>query len=191
MTVADGEIVAKVLGGDAGAYALLFRKYGRVVHALALARTTRREAAAEVTRRTFEAAYAGLESLPAGTSFRQVLLATAKEQASAYVRDNGRSMQMLRVGSREAKRLSGALHLPTVMGSLPKPDAALVLLEVLGRLPPTYEVPMLLHHIEGMAVPEIAEVTGQTAAEVRTALDGGRRLFERELRHGLEMAGQA
>jgi DNA-directed RNA polymerase specialized sigma24 family protein len=75
------------------------------------------------------------------------------------------------------------------MGGLPKPDAALVLLEVLGRLPPTYEVPMLLHHIEGMAAAEIAEVTGQTPAEVRTALDGGRRLFERELRHGLEMAG--
>ena len=40
-----------------------------------------------------------------------------------------------------------------------------------------------------MSYDEIAEATGVAAAEVRTALDGGRRLFERELKHGLEMAG--
>lgn len=189
MTIADGEVVARVLGGDAEAWALLFRKYGRLVHALALARTTRRESAAEVTRRVFEKAYERLETMPPEVPFRQFLLNVAREESALHVRDHGRSMQMLRVGSREAKRVSGALHLRTVLADLRPEDAALVLLEVLGRLPPTYEVPMLLHYLEGMGAADIAAVTGQTAAEVRTAMDGGRRLFERELRHGLEQAG--
>ena len=185
---ADGEVVARVIAGDTEAYALLFRRYARMVHAIALARTTRRQAAADLTRSVFEKAYAGLDRIPTGTTFRQYLLATLNESASAYVRDHGRSMQMLRVGSREAKRASGALELRKVMSDLKGEDAALVLLEVLGRLPPTYEVPFLLRHLEGMTVLEISETTGLSAGEVRTALDGGRRLFERELRHGLELA---
>ena len=189
MPIADTEVVARVLGGDAEAFTHLFRKYARTVHALALARTTRREAAAGVTRKVFEAAYERLESKPPEVPFRSFLLGVAREESAAYVRDHGRSMQMLRVGSREAKRVGGGLHLGTVMKDLRKEDAALVLLEVLGRLPQTYEVPMLLHYIEGMGAAGIAEVTDQTAAEVRTSLDGGRRLFERELRHGLESAG--
>lgn len=189
MAVADGEAVARVLGGDAGAYALLFQKYGRMVHALALARTTRRPAAADLTRRVFEKAYERLETVPEGASFRAFLLSVLQEEAAAYVRDHGRSLQMLRVGSREAKRASGALDLRKVMADLRGEDGALVLLEVAGRLPPAYEVPFLLRYLEGMRTAEIAEVTGQTAAEVRTAVDGGRRLFERELRHGLELAG--
>jgi RNA polymerase sigma-70 factor (ECF subfamily) len=188
-SVADGEVIARVLGGDTEAFAVLFHKYGRMVHALALARTTRRQAAAELTRKVFERAYADLEHMPAGVTFRQFLLAVLNESASSYVRDHGRSMQMLRVGSREAKRASGALELRRVLADLKGEDAALVLLEVLGRLPPTYEVPFLLRHLEGMAAPEIAEVTGSPVAEVRAALDGGRRLFERELRRGLEAAG--
>jgi len=189
MAIADGDVVARVLGGDAEAFALLFQKYGRMVHALALARTTRRPAAAEVTRKVFEKAYARLDAMPEGTAFRPFLLSILLEEAGAYVRDHGRSLQMLRVGSREAKRAGGALDLRKVMADLRGEDGALVLLEVAGRLPPAYEVPFLLHYLEGMGTAEIAEVTGQNAVETRTALDGGRRLFERELRHGLERAG--
>ena len=189
MSISDGEVVARVLGGDAEAYASLFHKYARMVHALALARTTRREAAAAITRRVFEAVYARLETMPEGMRFPQFLFSVLHEEISAYVRDHGRSMQMLRVGSREAKRIGAALDLRTVMRDLRGEEGALVLFEVLGRLPPTYEAPFLLRYMEGMGAAEIAEVTGQTIAEVRTTLDAGRRLFERELRHGLEMAG--
>ncbi len=185
---ADGEVVARVLGGDTEAFTVLFHRYGRMVHAVALARTTRRQAAAELTRKVFERTYADLERIPPETTFRQFLLGKIAESASEYVRDHGRSMQMLRVGSREARRASGALELRRVLSDLRGEDAALVLLEVLGRLPANYEVPFLLRHLEGMSVPEIAEAAGLPAGEVRTALDGGRRLFERELRHGLESA---
>jgi len=185
----DGEVVARVLGGDAEAYALLFQKYGRMVHAVALARTTRRPAAAELARTVFEKAYERLDAMPEGTSFRAFLLAVLAEEASAYIRDHGKSMQMLRIGSREAKRAGAGLDLRRVLIDLKGEDGALVLLEVLGRLPPAYEVPFLLRYMEGMSAADIAEVTGQTAAEVRTALDGGRRLFERDLKHWLEMAG--
>lgn len=189
MTIADGEVVARVLGGDPEPFALLFQKYGRLVHAVALARTTRTEAAAELTRRTFEKAYERLEAMPPDSGFRPFLLGVLQEEAAAWVKEHGRSLQMLRVGGREAKRASGGLDLPAVLKDLRPADAALVLLEVLARIPPAYEIPFLLRYVEGMGIADIAEVTGQTPAEVRTALDGGRRLFERELRHGLETAG--
>lgn len=189
MALTDGELVAKVLAGDSEAFAVLFHKYARTVHAVALARTTRRPAAAELTRRAFEQVYADLESLPDGVRFSQFLLSKTADIATGYVRDHGRSLQMLRVGSREARRSGTALDFRTVMKDLPSEEGALVCLEVLARLPPTYEVPFLLRHLEGMGYADIAEVTGQTLAEVRTALDSGRRLFEREFKHALELAG--
>jgi len=189
MALSDGEVVARVLGGDAAAFSLLFQKYGRLVHALALARTTRRPAAAELTRKTFARAYAELERMPPDGGFRPFLLSLLQQEGAAHVRDHGRSLQMLRVGSAESRKAGASLELGWIFRSLKGEDAALVLLEVVGRLPPNYEVPFLLRHLEGMTPAEIAEVTGLGAAEVRTALDGARRLFERELKHGIEGAG--
>ena len=61
-------------------------------------------------------------------------------------------------------------------------------LEVVSRLPPAYQAPFLLRYLEGMNGPEAAEAAGVEAAEFRTAVDGARRLFERELKHSLEGA---
>ncbi len=189
MALSDGEAVARVLAGDAAAYSLLFQKYGRLVHALALARTTRRPAAAELTRKTFEKAYAELERMPPEGGFRPFLRSILQQEGGAYVKDHGRSMQMLRVGGREARKAGVSLELRWVFSGLKGEDAALVLLEVVARLPPNYEVPFLLRHLEGMGPAEIGEVTGLAPAEGRTALDGARRLFERELKRGIEAAG--
>jgi RNA polymerase sigma-70 factor (ECF subfamily) len=189
VAIADGEVVARVLGGDREAYALLFQKYGRMVHALALARTTRKAAAAPMVRKVFERAYAELDAIPPGSTFRQFLLGILQQEAAAFVRDHGRSLQMLRVGSQEAKKAGASLELSWVLSGLKGEEAALVLLETASRLPPNYEAPFLLLHLEGMAPAEIGEVTGLGPAEVRAALDGGRRLFERELRRAIEAAG--
>jgi RNA polymerase sigma factor (sigma-70 family) len=185
----DGEIVARVLGGDTEAYAVLFHRYARLVYVHALSRTTRPAAAAEITRKVFERAYADLERIPADTTVRQFLQSATTEACASHQRDHGRSMQLLRVGSREARKAGAGLDLRWVFSGMRGEDAALVALEVLSRLPPQYEVPFLLRHQEGMTAEEIADVTGASPAEVRTALDGGRRLFERELKHALEAAG--
>lgn len=184
----DGEVVARVLGGDVEAYVLLFRKYARVVHAIALARTTRLEAAAGITRRTFEKVYAGLESLPGDRPLRQVLVDTAVELSREHVRDHGRSLQMFRISPEEAKKQSGTVDLRANLGKMHPDDAALVVLELVGRLPPQYEAPLLLRLVEGMRYGDIGALTGKTAVEVRTTLDGARRLFEREFRFGMERA---
>lgn len=189
MALSDGEAVARVLSGDVAAYSLLFQKYARLVHALALARTTRRAAAADLTRKAFSRAYAELDRMPPEGGFRPFLLSILQQEAASHVKDHGKSLQMLRVGGAESKKAGASLELPWVFRSLKGEDAALVLLEVVGRLPPNYEVPFLLRHLEGMSPAEIAEVTGAAPGEVRTALDGARRLFERELKHCIEGAG--
>lgn len=188
MTATDGEVVARVLGGDTEAFALLFRRYGRLVYALALARTTRPAAAAEIARKVFEKVYADLDRLPPEAGFRAALLAATQEVSASYSRDHGRSLQMLRVGSREARKAGAGLDLRWVFAGLKPPDAALVALEVVARLPPSYQAPFLLRHLEGMPPAEVAEASGIAPAEVRTALDGARRLFERELKHAIEGA---
>jgi RNA polymerase sigma-70 factor (ECF subfamily) len=189
VALGDAEILARVLQGDGEAYAVLFRKYGRLVHALALARTTRRAAAAELVRKTFVRAHAELERIPPGGTFRGFLLGVLQQEAAAYQKDHGRSLQLLRVGKEEARRTGASLELRWVFRNLKGEDAALLLLEILGRLPPNYEGPFLLRHLEGMEPDAIAEATGLTPAEVATALDGGRRLFERELKRAVEEAG--
>ena len=190
MTATDGEIVARVLGGDTEAFAILFGRYGRLVHALALARTTRAAAAAEVTRKAFEKVYADLERLPPESGFRASLLAAANELCASHVRDHGKSIQMLRVGNREVRRGAAGLDLRWVFSGMQPGNAALVALEVVSRLPPAYQAPFLLRHLEGLGPEETAEAAGVDRAELRTAIDGARRLFERELKHSLEAAGQ-
>ncbi len=189
MALSDGELIARVLGGDSEGYALLFQRYARLVHAVALARTTRRDAAAQITRQVFEKAYAGLESLPDGVKFHQHLVHLATEAARDHVREHGRSLQMFRVSPEDARK-GGAVDFRAVLGGMHPDDAALVVLEMLARLPPNYEVPLLLRLVEGMSHAEIAEQTGRPPAELRTTLDSGRRLLEREFRMALEKAGQ-
>jgi RNA polymerase sigma-70 factor (ECF subfamily) len=189
MSATDGELVARVLSGDDAAYALLFKRWARVVHALALARTGRREPAAEVTRRAFERAHEALDRIPPGVRFSHFLLSQVQELCAAHLRDHPRSMQMLRVGPDEARRTGPAVDLRTVLRRLSPPDAGLLLLEVASRLPPNYEIPFLLRYLEGLDYAAVAETTGVPLAEVRTALDSGRRLFEREFRFAVEKAG--
>jgi RNA polymerase sigma-70 factor (ECF subfamily) len=191
VSTTDGELVAKVLGGDAAAYTLLFKRWARVVHALALARTGRREPAAEITRRAFERAHEGLERIPPGVRFGNFLLAQVNELCASHLREHPRSVQMLRVGAEDARRSGAAVDLRTALGRLGGPDAAFLLLEVASRLPPNYEVPFLLRYLEGLDYGAVAETTGVTVADVRTALDSGRRLFEREFRFSMEKAGGA
>jgi RNA polymerase sigma-70 factor (ECF subfamily) len=188
VALSDGEIVARVVGGDLEAFSLLFQRYGRLVHALALAKTTRKAAAAEVTRKVFTRAYGELERMPPEAGFRPFLLSLLQQEAASHVKDHGRSLQMLRVGGAEAKKAGASLELRWIFRSLKGEDAAFVLLEVADRLPPNYVAPFLLRHLEGMAPAEIAEATGLGVAEVRTALDGARRLFERELKRCVEGA---
>jgi RNA polymerase sigma-70 factor (ECF subfamily) len=188
VAASDGEIVARVLGGDVEAFAVLFQRHARLVYALALARTTRPAAASEITRKVFEKVYAELDRMPPDSTVRRFLQAATLEVCGGYQRDHGRSLQMLRVGSREARKAGAGLDLRWVFAGMRGEDAALVALEVLSRLPPQYEVPFLLRHLEGMTPAEIAESEGVSPAEVRTALDSGRRLFERELKHAIEGA---
>jgi RNA polymerase sigma-70 factor (ECF subfamily) len=185
----DGEIVARVLGGDTEAFAVLFQRYGRLVYCIALARTTKPAAASEITRKAFERVHAELERMPPEVTVRQFLSSVAIEACASHERDHGRSMQMLRLGNREARKAGAGLDLRRVFSELKGDDAALVALEILSRLPPQYEVPFLLRHMEGLGPEEIADLVGLSPAEARTTLDSGRRLFERELKHALEAAG--
>ncbi|MHC4924657.1 MAG: RNA polymerase sigma factor [Planctomycetota bacterium] len=188
MTLSDGEVLAHVMAGDRDAYASLFAKYGRLVHALALARTTRSTAAVEVTRQAFVKARDELDRIPEGMSFAQFLMLTVREVATEHVREHGRSLQMLRVGSEETGKSSGPVDLKTVLGDMQTRDAALILLEIIGRLPPNYEGPILLRYLEGMSYAEIAGVLDVNTADVRTDLDSAWKLLEREFRLGMERA---
>ncbi len=188
MAAGDAEVVARVLGGDVEAYAVLFQKYARVAHAVALARTTRREAAAEVTRKAFEKAYADLERIPPGVRFPQFLLNAVQEIARGYAREPGRGLSLLRPRPGEARGAGPALDLRPVLSPMVGEDAALVVMETVAKLPPNYQVPFLLRYLEGMSYAAIAEATDFPVQEVHTAIDGARRLFEREFRFALEKA---
>ena len=188
MAASDGEIVARVLGGDGEAYAVLFQRYGRFVYALALARTTRPPDASEITRKAFEKAYADLERMPPDLTFRQFLRNATAEICAAREKERGRPAATAPIRPKEARRAGAGLDLRWVFSGMAPGDAARVALETFSRLPPQYEIPFLLRHLEGMSPAEIAEAAGVSPAEVRTALDSGRRLFERELKHAVEGA---
>jgi RNA polymerase sigma-70 factor (ECF subfamily) len=187
----DQEVLKQVLGGEVEAYRKLYRKYARMVHAMAMARIRDRRGAAEVVREVFVRAYDQLGSISHpvprfGEMLQNLTLEACKERllkTTAWI---------LKVPPENAAKAGPALDLPAVFADLPDESVGLILAEQTVGVPLQYEVPFLLRFLEGMTYTEISRTLDIPISEVEELVDRGRRLHEREIRFHLEkVAGGA
>jgi RNA polymerase sigma-70 factor (ECF subfamily) len=181
----DGEVVKRVLGGELEAYEQLYRKYGRMVHAMAVARLRDRRAAEEIVREVFRKAYERLGSIshPVPRFVEMLQNLTLEVCRERILRTTA---WILRVPRDKAAQAGPAPDLEAILGELPEETAGLILAEQSAGVPLQYEVPFLLRFLEGMSYSEIARTLGISIREVEELVDRGRRLHERELRFHLE-----
>ena len=162
--VADAAVVDAARRGDRDAFGLLYEKYARLVHGIALARVPTRDAD-DLVHDVFVTAFERIGSLRDPGAFAGWLTAIARNRAVDY----HRRMPQLE----EAVDVPG----PARTGH----DDAIAVMAAIRRLPEAYRETLVLRLVEGLTGPEIAERTGLTHGSVRVNLHRGMQMLRAAL----------
>jgi len=160
------ELVVAVQAGSRAAFAGLYERFHRVVHAVVLARVPARDAG-DVVQDVFADAWARLGGLREPAAFPGWLLTMARHRAIDHARRQR--------PTDEAGDL--AVDPP------PRAEAAAAL-RAIRALPETYRETLIMRLVEGLTGPEIAERTGMTPDSVRVHLHRGLKLLRDRLGAG-------
>ena len=158
----DGRLVRSARAGDESAFARLYDRYGRVVHALLLARV-RREDVDDLVQDVFLTAWRRLEDLRDPAAFGGWIATIARHRATDAHR-----------------RAAEFVELPADVagpGAASDEAEAHAALDAIRSLPDAYRETLMLRLVEGLTGPEIAQRTGLTPASVRVNLHRGMKLL--------------
>ena len=161
-TIAALVIAART--GDRAAFAALYHRFARVVHAIALARV-RAADAGDVVQDVFLVAYERLGELREPAAFPGWLVQIARNRAVDRAR-----------APRPASDASDAASID------PAPTAeAREALDAIRALPEAYRETLIMRLVEGLTGPEIAERTGLAPGSVRVNLHRGMMILRERL----------
>ena len=159
-------IVAASMRGDREAFGALYRRFGRAVRGVLIARLAP-EDADDVLQDVFVHAFAHLKELRQPGAFAGWICAIARRQAVDHFRR-----------ARPTERLVDNV------ASSERPDVtadAARALAAIQTLPEAYRETLVLRLVEGLTGPEIADMTGLTPDSVRVNLHRGFRLLRERL----------
>jgi len=163
----DAALVRRAGAGDAAAFARLYERYARMVHALLLARVGRADVD-DLVQDVFLTAWRRLDALRDPAAFGGWIAAIARNRAIDFHR---RAAETEKLPEHLAARDATAAHIE-----------ARAALELICTLPAAYRETLVMRLVEGMTGPEIAERTGLTAASVRVNLHRGMKLLREKLK---------
>src|SRR3954470_6194409 len=167
----DGRLVRSARAGDESAFARLYERYGRIVHALLLARIARDEVE-DLVQDVFLTAWKRVEcqrldDLRDPGGFGGCIAMIARNRATDAHR---RAAEFVELPADLAGR-----------GAASDAAEAHAALAAIRALPEAYRETLLLRLVEGLTGPEIAERTGLTPASVRVNLHRGMKLLREKL----------
>jgi RNA polymerase sigma-70 factor (ECF subfamily) len=158
--------VIEARGGDGDAFAELYRRFGRFVHGLLLARLPLDDAE-DLTQEVFMEAWNTLPKLREPAAFGTWIARLARGRAVDHLRRR-----------REHARLD---QTPPARETQTTTLQAREVLSLIQDLPEAYRETLLLRLVEGHSGPEIAALTGLTPASVRVNLHRGFKLLREKL----------
>lgn len=164
----DAVDVRLAQAGDRDAYARLVGRYTRRVYDLARRMLRDPHEAEDVVQHAFWNAWRALDRFDPERPFRNWLLRIASNLCRNRLASRGRRPE-LRPRGGEASAPEREAPPPTPPGA-----PALPLREAIEALPAKYRLPILLHYLQGLALDEIAEITGVGVPTVKTHLHRGR-----------------
>lgn len=188
MDIADADLVRQTLKGDLKSYDCLVRRYQRQVYNLVYRMVASADDAGDLVQETFIRAYGALESFRQDASFLTWLYKIASNL----------SIDLMR-----SRRAKGALSLDTELeeGREPasddrqtSPETAVVRGAVSGavqkavmNLPAKYRIVVVMRHLQGMSIEEIAGQLEMPSGTVKTHLFRAREMLRDRLSDVLEM----
>lgn len=157
------DLVRAARRGDRAAFAALYQRFARAVHAVVLARAEYRDAK-DLVQDVFVIALERLDQLADPAAFPGWILTVARTRAIDHVR----------------KRQPVELVDEPAVDPAPAAEARQVL-EVIRTMPDAYRETLIMRLVEGMTGPEIAERTGLASGSVRVNLHRGMKLLRERL----------
>jgi len=164
------ELVVAARDGDRAAFAALYQRFHRVIHAVVLARVAACEAG-DIVQDAFTDAWRKLVRLREPAAFPGWLIAIARNRATDAAR---------RRSFEPAADLAIALAIDLAIDPPPRLEAVAAL-RAIRELPDTYRETLLMRLVEGLTGPEIAAHTGMSPDSVRVHLHRGMKLLRERL----------
>jgi RNA polymerase sigma-70 factor (ECF subfamily) len=159
-------LVLAARAGDRDAFAGLYQRFHRAVHAVALARVSACDAG-DVVQDAFAEAWAKLVRLREPAAFPGWILSIARNRAI------------------DAARRQRPTEVAADLAVDPPPRAeAAAALRAIRELPETYRETLMMRLVEGLSGPEIADHTGMSPDSVRVHLHRGMKLLRERLGGG-------
>jgi RNA polymerase sigma-70 factor (ECF subfamily) len=170
----DGELIRLCLSGEQAAFDDLAARHYRRVYSVVYRMLGNREEAEDVTQETFLRVYSRLDTFRHGASFAAWVRRIASNLCIDHLRrrreQNVSLDQQLESGVEQADESAGS-----------RPDEKLEMaedtrrvLEAMEELPPKQRAVLVLRHVEGLKIDEIAETLKMPQGTVKTMLFRGR-----------------
>jgi RNA polymerase sigma-70 factor, ECF subfamily len=177
----DTALVNAARAGEKWAQEALFKRHARTVNGLAYRLLGRDEEVDDLVQEAFLAALRSLDRLENPQAFAAWL-------CSILVRTAHKTLRRRSMLTRLGLRRSTPIDPDAVMARSVPPDVRSELeaiYSVLDRMRPEVRVALVLHRVEGLSVPEIAERMGLSVSTVKRRLA----LAEKRLDHYVKQSG--
>ncbi|GBC77074.1 ECF RNA polymerase sigma-E factor [bacterium HR08] len=189
----DEELVERSLAGDAEAFEVLVKRYGRTVYNVAGRFFRQPEMREDITQETFLKAYQALHTYRRGASFERWLMKIAVNACYDELRRMKRRREFSLADLAEDERvwLEEALAKPAFElfeQQQQSEDAAAVAEKLLATLSPEDRLVMLLYERDGLSTAEIGDLMGWSRSKVKIRLFRARRALDKRLRRLLRAA---
>ncbi len=177
--------VRRAQEGDVRAFEQLFQQYQRGIYNTVFQMTHNDADAADLTQEVFVRAYRALPRLQTPEAFTSWLYRIAVNLSRNWLRDRGR----VRIESLEVPGEEGEEGSTREIADPSGDPAALAqtrdmqerVQKAIAGLSPDHRQVVMLHHIEGMPVEEIARVMGCSIGTVKSRLSRARENLKRKL----------
>lgn len=161
----DGDLVARVLAGDAASYEVLVRRHQAPLYRQARGMGLDPDTAEDMVQETFVSAYAGLAGCRDPNRFRAWVFRILRNRCLDHLRD---------VRRRDVPLEWAAPHGGAEPGDDPRFGLRHELADALQRLSPLLREAFLLKHEGGYTYDEVAEITDASPSAVKMRVQRAR-----------------
>ncbi|MBI5835059.1 MAG: RNA polymerase sigma factor [Armatimonadetes bacterium] len=167
-------LVERARGGDDAAFEQLYERFERAVYGLCRRLLTSDDAAEDAAQQVWLAIWQGLSSLRQPEAFTSWLKQTATRVCGRTQRRRRWWSWWSEVEGDDAPDLDPADQAPMTVDSLARGEQDEAVRAALERLSPEHREVVVLHHLEGLGVGEIAVTLGVATGTVKSRLGRAR-----------------
>lgn len=180
--LSDSQVIIRVLDGEKELFEILLRRYNQRLFRVVRSYVASEDDVGDIMQEAYVKSYLKLGQFNFEASFSTWLIRIGINEALQFIRKRKRQSE----NYGKTQSLENVFNLPDTNQMNPEKQAikseTRVLVErAVDLLPEKYRIIFVLHQIEGLSNPEIAETLKLTASNVKVRLHRAKKLLKEEL----------